>query len=170
MLGIFQGDRPDITPAQSAGLFAAGVPIMSNLFSAFGVFHATAAQQDALTNAINWGVPLAAALIVGDAAVRASRNRADSHVQTAAVASSAAAAGSSAPPAAEAYISAPEPTPYDDPDMYGEADTVLDGYEEDIDTELAGQLDWQLPEDDEEFKAPPDGVVLTGKADSPDTP
>lgn len=170
MLGIFLGDRPDITPAQSAGLLAAGVPIMSNLFSAFGVFHASAAQQDALTNAINWGVPLAAALIVGDAAVRASRNRADSRVQTAAVASTASSAASSAPPAVEAYISAPEPTPYDDPETYGETAIEVDSFEEDINTELAGQLDWQLPEDDEEFTTPPDDVVLTGKADSPDTP
>lgn len=82
---MFGGHRPDLTPVQATALAVGGVPVVSNLLSAFGVFTPTPEQIDALTNAVNWGVPLAGLLLAGDAGIRAARNHADAKVQAAAV-------------------------------------------------------------------------------------
>lgn len=82
---IFGGLRPDITPAQVTGLLVAGVPILANLLAAFGIFHPTPEQQDALIQAAKWGGVGAGTLFLGDAHLRSSRARADAHVQAAAM-------------------------------------------------------------------------------------
>lgn len=57
--------RPNITPAQ----LVAGVPIIANFGSAFGLFHLSTVQQDALSQAVVWSIGLLAA----DAAIRIGR-------------------------------------------------------------------------------------------------
>lgn len=66
MFNWFKGDMPDITPAQ----MVAGIPLLANLLSAYGVWSPTAAQQSTLKETIIW----AAALFAGDAILRAGRN------------------------------------------------------------------------------------------------
>lgn len=83
MLNVFRGQRPDITPIQTAAIFVAGIPIVSNVLSAFDVFTMNTVQQDALGDALTWGGLLAAALVGGDAAVRIGRNVKDGKVQAA---------------------------------------------------------------------------------------
>jgi hypothetical protein len=95
-MGLLGGHRPDITPAQAAAVAAGGVPIVSKLAAAFGVWAPSAAQQAALADALTWGGVLAAALIVGDTGIRAARNAKDGRVESAAMA----AGPPPAPPAA----------------------------------------------------------------------
>ena len=83
MLNVFRGQRPDITPIQTAAIFVAGIPIVSNVLSAFDVFTMNAVQQDALGDALTWGGLLAAALVGGDAVIRVGRNVKDGNVEAA---------------------------------------------------------------------------------------
>lgn len=85
MLKVFSGHRPDITPAQLAAVLVVGVPAISNVLAAFGVFVVTPAEQHALTEALKWGGVFAGLLVGGDAHLRASRNKADATVQAAAM-------------------------------------------------------------------------------------
>lgn len=68
--------RPDVTQAQLVAALVAGVPILSNLLAAFGVFAPSPQQQHALTEALTWAIPFAGLLIAGDAHLRAARNHA----------------------------------------------------------------------------------------------
>ncbi|MEA2220599.1 MAG: hypothetical protein QOJ35_3225 [Solirubrobacteraceae bacterium] len=90
--------RPKVTVAQLIATATAGVPIILSVLVAFGV-HMNKAQQDALTSALNWAIPFAGLLILGDAALRASRNHADARVRVA-VAGSAGLAGTASEGAA----------------------------------------------------------------------
>ncbi len=83
MLNAFRGQRPDITPIQTAALFVAGIPIVSKMLAAFDVFTVSAAQQDALGDALTWGGLLGAALVGGDAVIRVGRNVKDGKVEAA---------------------------------------------------------------------------------------
>lgn len=85
MLGIFRGPRPDITPAMAGGFLLAGVPVIANLLTVFGVYDVSAEQQEALKQAIQWGVIGAGALVLGDTGLRVGRNHADAKVQGAAL-------------------------------------------------------------------------------------
>lgn len=85
-MGLLSGDRPDLTPAQLAAAASAGVPVLSNLTAAFGVWAPTVAQQAALSDAVTWGGVLAAALVVSDTGIRAARNAKDAKVQSMALA------------------------------------------------------------------------------------
>lgn len=85
MLGIFRGPRPDVTPAMTGGFLLAGVPVIANLLHVFGVYDISAEQQDALNQAIQWGVIAAGALVLGDTGLRVGRNHADGKVQAAAL-------------------------------------------------------------------------------------
>ena len=79
------GTRPDLTPAQLAGLLVAGIPILSTLLAAFGVFTVSPEQQDALGEAVTWGGVTAGALFAGDAGLRAARNAASAKTDAAAM-------------------------------------------------------------------------------------
>lgn len=61
--------RPDLTAAQ----IVAGIPVIANLLSAWGIFTPSAAQQITLRDAMLWGF----GLIAGDALLRTGRNIAD---------------------------------------------------------------------------------------------
>lgn len=84
-MSIFRGDRPDITPAQIGGFLLGGVPVVAKLGQAFGLFELSEDQQQALSDAIQWGVIAAGAFIFGDAGLRASRNARDAKVEAATV-------------------------------------------------------------------------------------
>lgn len=73
-MSIVQGPRPDVTPPQIIALATAGVPILSALLNAFGVYSLNIAQQAALNDAITWSGVVAASLIGGDAILRSARN------------------------------------------------------------------------------------------------
>jgi hypothetical protein len=96
---IFVGQRPDITPAQTAAGLVAGIPVLATLLTAFGIAELTAAQQDALADALTWGGVLAGLLIGGDATLRTARNVADARRDSAAIA----AGTSTATPAADPH-------------------------------------------------------------------
>lgn len=83
-MGLFSGHRPDITPAQVTALVVAGVPIVSKVLAAYGVYSPTPEQLGALSDASGWAVGAAAALVLGDAGVRAARNAKDARVEGAA--------------------------------------------------------------------------------------
>ena len=89
MLRIFQGQRPDVTPAQVLALLVAGVPVIANLLHVFGVYDLTTEQEDALTNTVQWGGLVAIGLFGSDAALRAARGHADARVKSAEAMSSA---------------------------------------------------------------------------------
>ena len=86
MFDFLKGRRPDITAAQIGAGLVAGVPGVATLLTAFGVADVNAAQQDALSGAVTWSAVLAAVLIGGDAALRATRNLADAKTNAAAMA------------------------------------------------------------------------------------
>jgi hypothetical protein len=126
---IFQGTKPDITPAQVLGALLAGVPVLATLLHSFGVYDLSAEQQDALTKSIEWAGILAVALFGADAGLRAARNSASAKVEAAQL------VVASAPPempAAAPYQ--PEMAPEDD--LHGAAQANLDP---------------NLPDDVEEF-------------------
>lgn len=75
--------RPDVTPAQKIAGLVAGVPIISNLLSAFGVFTVSPLQQQTLQDTLTWGGVLAGLLIAGDTGLRAARNAAQAKVDAA---------------------------------------------------------------------------------------
>jgi len=86
MSTVFQGQRPDLTPAQVAAVLVAGVPVIATLLTVFGVAELDSQQQEALTNALSWGGVLAGLLIGGDATLRTARNVVDARRDTAAIA------------------------------------------------------------------------------------
>jgi len=86
MFDFLKGRRPDITAAQIGAGLVAGVPGVATLLTAFGVADINPAQQDALSGAVTWSAVLAAVLISGDAALRATRNLADAKTDAAAMA------------------------------------------------------------------------------------
>jgi hypothetical protein len=126
---IFQGTKPDITPAQLLAALIAGVPIVATLLSSFGVYDLSAEQQDALTKTIQWGGVLAVALFGADAGLRAARNSASAKVEAAHL------LVPSAPP--EVPAAAPyQPVMEPQDDLHGAA---------------RANLDPDLPDDEEEF-------------------
>ena len=82
---MLQGQRPDVTPAQLIGLFAAGVPLIATLLHVFGAYDMTPEQQDALNKLVQWGGLVAIGLFGSDLGLRAARNRADASVKSAAL-------------------------------------------------------------------------------------
>jgi hypothetical protein len=80
---IFQGQMPDVTPAQVIAVLLAGVPVVATLLHSFGVYEMTAEQQDALSNTLQWAGLLGVGLFGADAGVRAARNHADAKVKAA---------------------------------------------------------------------------------------
>lgn len=125
--GILSGNRPDITPAQIAGL----VPVTADLLHAFGVYTMTEAQRTSLTRAVIVG----GALIIGDAIVRVGRNVKDGAVEAAALQSEQVPPGAPTEPGGVVPVEAPL-----DPD--------------EIEAELGDELDVDeddLPSDEEEF-------------------
>jgi hypothetical protein len=89
MKSVFQGQRPDLTPAQAVGLLVAGVPVLASLLRAFGVYDIGPAQEEALRNAVTWACAFAGLLLASDAGLRAARNAADGRRGAAALASGA---------------------------------------------------------------------------------
>src|SRR4051812_3980528 len=83
---IFGGKRPDITPAQIAGLLVAGVPAIATLLRVFGVYDLSPDQQKALEDMLTWGGVIAGVLFASDAGLRAARNHADARTAQAAAA------------------------------------------------------------------------------------
>lgn len=83
---VFQGQRPDLTPAQVVAAMVAGVPVIATLLHAFGVFDMTGEQQDALKEAVQWAGLFALGLFGADAGLRAARNHATAKVTSVAVA------------------------------------------------------------------------------------
>lgn len=77
-------NMPAVTRPQWVASLIAGVPIVSNLLAAFGVYHVTVLQQDALTQTMTWGSVFAAILVGGDAALRAARAKHIGSIQVAA--------------------------------------------------------------------------------------
>jgi hypothetical protein len=87
MKSAFQGQRPDLTPAQAVSLLVAGVPVVASLLRAFGVYDIGPAQEEALRNAVTWACAFAGLLLASDAGLRAARNAADGRRDAAALAS-----------------------------------------------------------------------------------
>ena len=75
---VLGGVRPDLTPAQ----LVSGIPVICALLASFGVWDPTEEQQQALEAAVMW----AAALVLGDAGLRAGRSIASSRVESTEVA------------------------------------------------------------------------------------
>lgn len=84
-MNLFKGNMPDITPPQTVAAVVAGIPILAELFRAFGVYDLSIEQQDALSNAVTWAGVLAGALIGGDALLRTGRNLRKGQVEAAIV-------------------------------------------------------------------------------------
>jgi hypothetical protein len=82
---IIRGQRPDLTPAQAIGVAVGGVPVVASLLRAFGVYDAGPEQQQALQDALSWGVAAAGLLFASDAGLRAARNIADARRDAAAL-------------------------------------------------------------------------------------
>ena len=74
---VVGGIRPDITVAQ----ILAGIPMLAALLAAFGLYDLSDQQEEALVLAVGWG----AALIFGDAGLRAARNSASAKRDAAAI-------------------------------------------------------------------------------------
>jgi hypothetical protein len=85
MLRIFQGQRPDITPAQLVALLVGGVPVVANLLHVFGVYDLSTEQQDSLIKTLQWGGLVAIGLLGADAGLRSARGHADARVKVAAL-------------------------------------------------------------------------------------
>ena len=77
MTALVRGQRPDLTPAQVIGVIVGGIPVIASLLRAFGVYEASPEQEQALQNAVTWGVAAAGLLFASDAGLRAARNVAD---------------------------------------------------------------------------------------------
>lgn len=103
--------HPKVTLPQIIGAVVAGVPVVSNLLAAFGVFTPTPSEQHALVEALNWGVAFAGLLIAGDAGLRSARNAAAAKVAAAHVVQDAALESMRSPAAAQALFSTPPPPP-----------------------------------------------------------
>lgn len=96
-MGLLGGHRPDITPVQATAIAVAGVPIVSKLLAAYGVYTPSPLQLASLKDATGWAVGAAASLVLGDGIVRTARNVKDGRVEAAAMV-----AGSAPPQAPEA--------------------------------------------------------------------
>src|SRR5687767_13893159 len=83
MMSISVGVRPDVTPAQLAGVLLAGLPVAANLLRGLGVYDVSKDQQQALRDAERWAAVSAIGLFLADAAVRSARSHADAQVQVA---------------------------------------------------------------------------------------
>ena len=70
-------NRPAITPQSIVAALVGGVPVVAKLLVVFGVYTVTKAQQDALTDALQWAALVAGALLAHDLGLRAARNHAD---------------------------------------------------------------------------------------------
>lgn len=82
---LFQGLRPDLTPAVVIGLLIAGIPVLSNLLRVYGILDLSPEQEGALADTLKWAAIVAGALFISDAGLRAARNHADAKVQAAAM-------------------------------------------------------------------------------------
>lgn len=104
-MGVFQGPRPDITPAQ----LLASVPVVCGLLAAFGVWSPTPEQEDALELAMGWAV----ALIFGDAGLRAARGFSTAKQEAVAKLPSPASPATALPPPPEGtvYVAVPSSPP-----------------------------------------------------------
>lgn len=69
--------RPEVTKPQILATLIAGVPVVSNLLAAFGVYSVTPAEQHALTEAMTWGVVFGGLLAAADSHLRGKRNEAE---------------------------------------------------------------------------------------------
>jgi hypothetical protein len=85
MTALVRGHRPDLTPAQVIGVIVGGIPVIASLLRAFGVYEASPEQEQALQNAVTWGVAAAGLLFASDAGLRAARNVADARRDAAAL-------------------------------------------------------------------------------------
>jgi hypothetical protein len=131
MLKVFQGQRPDLTPAQTLGGLLAGIPVVATLLHVFGAYDMSSEQQDALKEAVQWAGLLALGLFGADAGLRAARNHATAKVSATGIAAQA------EPNALPAKLTVP--TSKDD--LSG-ASTVADP---------------DLPDDEQEFGLAPSG-------------
>jgi hypothetical protein len=151
------GQRPDFTLAQKIAAGVGGIPVLSNLLAAFGLWAPNAAQQDALSGAVTWGGVLAGLLIAGDAGIRGARNVSDARRDAAtAMASSAMIANGAVgiPPAGAAAV---------DPETgLGELLAIEDP---DVDDD-----DLDLPSDDEELTDPDAAKIAADLEADPDRP
>lgn len=86
MFKVFQGQRPDLTPAQTVGGLLAGIPVIATLLHVFGVYDMSQEQQDALKQTVQWAGLLALGLFGADAGLRAARNHATAKVDAVSVA------------------------------------------------------------------------------------
>jgi hypothetical protein len=86
MFDVLRGKQPDITAAQLAGVFVAGVPVIATLLRSFGVYDVNADEEKAMQDAVTWGGIVAGALFASDAGLRAARNHADARRHAAALA------------------------------------------------------------------------------------
>lgn len=84
MLTIFQGNRPDITPAQIAAVLTALFAVIAPFCVLFGV-ELSVAQTAALNEIQDVAKVLAPVLIVGDAGIRIGRNIHDGKVTVAGI-------------------------------------------------------------------------------------
>lgn len=69
-----QLNMPKVTLPQIIGLVVAGIPLIAQLLQAWNVYTVTLAQQAALSDVVQWGGAIAAALFIGDAGVRIGRS------------------------------------------------------------------------------------------------
>jgi hypothetical protein len=83
MMSMSFGVRPDVTPAQLAGVLLAGLPVAANLLRGLGLYESSKDQQQALHDAGQWGAVSATGLFLADAGLRSARNHADAQVQAA---------------------------------------------------------------------------------------
>jgi hypothetical protein len=171
------GVRPDVTPAQLAGVLLAGLPIAANLLHGLGVYDVPKDQQQALRDAGRWGAVSAVGLFLADAALRSARSYADAQVQVASL----------APPPAQAGTPI-EPPFTRRPGATGMADEEEAGLLEEVDAGLlpvdaAGLVDEEeaalleeldaglLPTDAEELGEgeEPETSVVPDDPDAPET-
>jgi hypothetical protein len=138
MTSIFTGKRPDVTPAQLAAVFVAGVPAVATLLSAFGIADLSQDQQDALAGVLTWSAVLAGLLIGSDATLRTARNVVDAKRDVAAFAGAAAAAPALPPHDDEGELAGAAELPSDEEEFAGETVAAsLNGHKAD-DPDLAG--------------------------------
>lgn len=146
---LISGVRPSLTAAQLAALVVAGIPILSTLLSAFGLFEVSPEQQAALGDAVTWGGVTAGALIAGDAGLRGARNVAAAKTDAAAMYAS-----------SEGGVD-PDPAPL--------VDDEVDGI---TDADLPTDADEQLPPPTPEHLEPGEPAVVqpsqVGEADRED--
>jgi hypothetical protein len=69
MQGLFNGKRPDITPAQ----IIAGIPLFMNVLATYGIWSPSPDEKQALADLLWWALILLGA----DAAIRVGRNIGD---------------------------------------------------------------------------------------------